>query len=86
MKNLPFTPVIDQAACTLCEICIEHCPSGAITLESTITMDADICILCAACLKSCPESAISLGATPIAERMKMLHENCSERKEPEFFL
>lgn len=86
MKNLPFTPVVDDDICTQCEICIERCPSGAVSLADRIRMDVDSCILCAACLKSCPESAISLSSTPIAERMVMLNQNCSERREPELFV
>jgi len=31
-------------------------------------------------------AAISLSSTPIAERMVMLNQNCSERREPELFV
>jgi len=85
-KNMPLTPVVDHEACTQCETCIEYCPAGAVSLAERIEMDAESCILCAACLKNCPESAISLTSTPVAERMVMLNEKCSERKEPELFI
>lgn len=86
MKNIPFTPLVDEAICTQCGLCIEQCPTGAISLSDRIVMDVESCILCASCLKICPEEAVSLKSTPMAERMVALHENCRVRKEPELFL
>jgi len=86
MKNLPFTPVVDNDACTECEECISVCPAGAISLNGKIQINAEFCIFCCACIKTCPVECISLNSTPMAEKAKALSANCKERKEPQLFL
>jgi len=86
MENLPFTPLVDQDICTLCETCIKNCPVGAISLDGRIVMDAETCILCASCVKCCPEKAVSVRSTPLGALIIELAEKCRHRKEPELFL
>lgn len=85
MKNLPFTPVVDNDNCTECEECIAVCPTGAISLNERIEINAETCIFCCACLKTCPVECISLKTTPMEEKAKALSANCKERKEPQLF-
>lgn len=85
MGSLPFTPKVDQEECTLCGVCMETCPGDAITLEDNVIMDAQKCIFCCACIKNCPENAVSIDAPPMLEKRQWLHENYSERKEPELY-
>lgn len=83
---LPFTPKVDEAQCTLCGVCFDTCPSGAIVIDETVAMDVDLCIFCCACIKNCPENAVGIDAAPIQEKRQWLHENYAIRKEPELFL
>lgn len=82
----PFTPVVEEALCTLCGICVDICPTGAVELDGVIQMDSSRCIYCCACKKSCPDRAIQATAPPIMERRQWLYANCSYRKEPQLFL
>jgi len=86
MGALPFSPLVNQADCTQCEICIPTCPAGAISLDSKIEVDQKLCIFCCACIKNCPEGAIIIDAAPIKEKRQWLYENCVERKEPKLYL
>jgi len=52
---------VDAGACTGCGICVEVCPTGAMTLEEVARVDAAACNGCARCVVECPEGAISLG-------------------------
>ncbi len=86
MGPLPFTPMVLQAKCTLCEACLETCPTGAISLETQIELDVNLCIFCCACIKTCPEDAMIINAEPILQKRQWLYENCSVRREPELYL
>lgn len=39
--------------CTLCEACLDACPSGAITLRDAAEVDAGLCTACGACEAAC---------------------------------
>lgn len=45
--------------CTLCGICIHHCPTDSITLTEIPIIDKKRCLECGSCLEVCPENAIS---------------------------
>jgi len=49
---------VDPALCTVCGICRDNCPVGAITLSNAPHM-TDLCIHCFNCVRLCPESAIT---------------------------
>lgn len=53
-------PKVDTGLCTLCETCIEHCPSGALTMNKYPVVNADLCITCYCCQELCPQKAIEL--------------------------
>lgn len=50
-----------------CQICLDTCPSKAITLykNSKPVVDEEFCIYCGACKLVCPKSAISFGRTSV---------------------
>ena len=54
--------MIDQEACTGCGICLDWCPTDAITLnaEDLAQRDESACLGCGVCSRFCPEEAISL--------------------------
>lgn len=52
---------LDADLCSLCEICLERCPMGAILLEKdSMSVDRLRCIGCGLCTSTCPTEAITL--------------------------
>ena len=85
MKNgtiKPSLPVVDKDRCTQCGICIDLCPTGAISSDDAAIVSAELCIKCCACVKGCPEQARSLD-TPFA---KLLSQNFTKQKENKTFI
>ncbi len=58
-----FLPRIDEPTCVdYCDICVNVCPKGALTLNDrskATLIDPDGCISCFACVQQCPVDAIS---------------------------
>jgi NAD-dependent dihydropyrimidine dehydrogenase PreA subunit len=54
--------VIDPTLCTGCGVCVERCPTDAVTLDDagTAVRHRDSCIGCGVCARFCPENAIAL--------------------------
>ena len=53
---------IDNMKCGLCGLCVEACPSNAITrVVDTFKVDSFKCSGCAACVVACPTGAITAG-------------------------
>jgi Pyruvate/2-oxoacid:ferredoxin oxidoreductase delta subunit len=61
-----FEPQIIHEKCTLCEICIEICPMGAISKndkndeDKKMNINYNLCIGCGLCASNCPQEAIDL--------------------------
>ncbi len=54
-------PRIKEDVCELCEVCVEGCPSQAMTMErGKIDIDYSKCIRCFCCSEFCPERAIDV--------------------------
>jgi Pyruvate/2-oxoacid:ferredoxin oxidoreductase delta subunit len=53
-------PWVDKELCSLCETCIEHCPSGALTMDEFPVVSPELCIACFCCQELCPQKAIEL--------------------------
>ena len=87
-RNKPsdMSPRTDEDICILCGTCASVCPTGAVTVEETVTTKGFDCIMCCACVKECPTGARIMDAPPILKIREWLNSNFSERKEPEFFI
>lgn len=84
-KNI--APVIDNARCTNCGVCMMVCPTGAIALRNNVMVtDASECILCCACTRACVLSARALVDERIGKVRGMLVSKFTERREPETYL
>ena len=58
---LTAKPRIREDICKLCEVCVEGCPSRAMTSEGgKIGIDYSKCIRCFCCSEFCPERAIDI--------------------------
>lgn len=86
MAPNPAIPAWVSDNCTMCGVCVDVCPTGAVTMNASVETDADLCIKCCACIKECPADARVMENPFITNITKWLYENCSRRKEPEIFL
>ncbi len=60
-RYLTPLPVPDKKSCTLCGICLDACPPGAISVKKeAIEIEAGLCISCWCCRKLCPHSAMKV--------------------------
>lgn len=64
--------VVNQSACTGCEVCLEFCPVDCIYViagpdhdphKKLVEIDLDVCIGCKLCVKYCPWETISMIPT-----------------------
>ena len=53
-------PTRDGEECSMCMICEESCPTGAMNAESG-QADPGKCIVCLACMAACPEDALKVN-------------------------
>ena len=53
-------PIVDEAGCVACGVCVEVCPRGAISLEDGVShINRDLCAGCGDCMMQCATSSIS---------------------------
>lgn len=53
------TPMLDESQCDGCGICVETCPTQALSLENgKLERDLKLCQGCSTCLFSCPAAAL----------------------------
>jgi ferredoxin len=83
---LLLSPDTDMEVCDMCGICADVCPTRAISLKDKPITDKALCTWCCACVKYCPHGARIFNNPTIDGIQKRLFANCSERKEPEFFV
>ena len=56
----PVTAVVDTDKCIGCKLCVETCPSKAISVERTAMVDEASCKGCGTCAAACPVDAIDM--------------------------
>jgi len=65
--NALFEAAVDEAECSACDICVDRCPVGAISVEDSASVDRNKCLGCGLCASDCPTDAISLVLRPDRE-------------------
>jgi energy-converting hydrogenase A subunit P len=51
----------DESKCEKCRLCVDECPTGAITYdpdENKVERDSDKCLRCSNCYQTCPFSVV----------------------------
>ncbi len=79
-------PETDNDRCNLCGICVDSCPTNAISIQGTVITNGELCTLCCACVKNCPEEARTLDNPAVNSIRDNLFLNFAIRKEPVFFV
>jgi ferredoxin len=71
-------PWVDKDKCTGCEICINECPVGAISLiEEKAEINMEKCIRCGKCHEVCPQEGVRHDSEKIPFEVE---ENISKTK------
>jgi len=52
--------IIDQEACSGCQLCIKNCPFGALYMDDNHLYVTDVCTLCGACVNICRKGALKI--------------------------
>lgn len=79
-------PETNSNQCALCGHCAEVCPTNAISVNKSVETNGELCTWCCACVKICPANARIFENPKVDAIRDKLFNNCSVRKEPEFFL
>lgn len=60
LKLVTQLPTRNGVECSMCMLCEEGCPSGAMDAEKGVA-DPEKCIVCLRCLAECPDEALSIN-------------------------
>lgn len=55
---------VDNEKCTLCGLCVDLCPTQAITMNDFVKIAPEKCTGCGTCVSECPSEAISMVTAP----------------------
>jgi heterodisulfide reductase subunit A-like polyferredoxin len=64
-----FVNHVDEALCLGCELCLDSCSFGALSMDGVVHVDALRYAGCGVCIPSCPEGALGLVNRPPQEVM-----------------
>jgi heterodisulfide reductase subunit A-like polyferredoxin len=67
----PYLSVVDEDACTGCELCLEACQFEALSHTSFAEVDPTRCVGCGLCVLACPDHALSLIRRPETEILEI---------------
>ena len=73
-------PVYNSENCTLCGICAEVCPFGAISVTDIWRRNERKCLGCGKCVEACPNNALSYKKMSLHEALALSCKACIENK------
>ena len=76
-KVVTQLPTRGGTECSMCLVCEESCPTGAMDAESG-EADKGRCIACLACVANCPDSALAINDTSKSWPLKLEKEHATE--------
>ena len=82
-KREPMGPSFTES-CAKCGICVEKCPTGAISQPGTVALER--CIRCYACVKGCPCGAAIFTNEQFLGHVAHLEKEYASYKAPEIFI
>lgn len=85
-KLPPLSPETNAENCDQCGICVDVCPTNAISINQDVVTNGELCTWCCACVNACPQEARVFDNPTINAVKEKLFTNCSVRREPEYFL
>lgn len=59
-----FVNSVDEGLCVGCELCLERCLFGALSMDGIVHVNSLRCAGCGVCVSSCPEGALILVQRP----------------------
>jgi ferredoxin len=64
-------PWVNEERCTVCGVCVEECPVGAIAITGeTARIDEKSCIRCGRCHDVCPQEAVRHDSERIPQEVE----------------
>ncbi len=78
-RQLPILPQ-SGADCSLCGVCADEGPTGAIAIGNELTTDPARCILCMRCVALIPSDARALPSEVLAQVTAMIQSKCNGRR------
>ncbi len=64
-------PWVDKEKCAGCNICVDNCPVGAISMkDGKAEIDMDKCIRCGKCHEICPQNAVRHDSEKIPQEVE----------------
>ena len=76
LQHSTVTPTIDPEKCTYCKVCMDWCPTNAISGDDALgaaVIDQDLCIGCGECLSVCRVNAVKFNwAVESADMQRMM--------------
>ncbi len=73
-------PVHGEHECTLCGLCADACPSGAITVDEVWHIDHAECEGCGKCVLACPHGALKWEVMSLAQGLAIAAHACVSGK------
>lgn len=60
LSSREVTAIVDEEECMGCALCLDVCPTGAISMNGSAIIDPAKCTACLACVQQCPQGAIAV--------------------------